>query len=287
MTSSDTAPPRHILVATDLSAQSGPAVARAARLAARHGARLTAVFVAERGTDPELTAYAARRLREHAEEHATGLGAAPAETVVTEGRTAARILAEAEERGAGLLVVGAHGAHRLPEALVGSTAQNLVRASHCPVLVVRGPATGEYRTVLLAVDTSRISLDAARTGSALTPGARHVLAHADIVPGEHLMVMRGAGEEALTELRRVSTRRARAAIGELAAALDPAPAEIVVESGRPESALPALSAGHGADLVVVGTGTHSKLGYVLLGSVAEHVIREAPADVLVVRGTRA
>ncbi|WP_340682582.1 universal stress protein [Amycolatopsis coloradensis] len=43
-----------------------------------------------------------------------------------------------------------------------------------------------------------------------------------------------------------------------------------------------LSRDHGADPIGVGTGGRSSLGYALLGSVAQHVPREAPSDVLVV-----
>jgi nucleotide-binding universal stress UspA family protein len=38
-----------------------------------------------------------------------------------------------------------------------------------------------------------------------------------------------------------------------------------------------------ADLVAVGTAGRTGIPYILLGSVAEHVMREAPCDVLVVR----
>jgi nucleotide-binding universal stress UspA family protein len=38
-----------------------------------------------------------------------------------------------------------------------------------------------------------------------------------------------------------------------------------------------------ADLVAVGTTGRTGIHYILLGSVAEHVMREAPCDVLVVR----
>jgi nucleotide-binding universal stress UspA family protein len=38
-----------------------------------------------------------------------------------------------------------------------------------------------------------------------------------------------------------------------------------------------------ADLVAVGTVGRTGVPYILLGSVAEHVMREAPCDVLVVR----
>ncbi len=51
---------------------------------------------------------------------------------------------------------------------------------------------------------------------------------------------------------------------------------------HPALAIPAAAKARRADLVAVGTSGLSGLRYVLLGSVAEHVLREAPADVLAV-----
>lgn len=51
---------------------------------------------------------------------------------------------------------------------------------------------------------------------------------------------------------------------------------------HPALAIPAAAKARRADLVAVGTSGLSGLRYVLLGSVAEHVLREAGSDVLAV-----
>ncbi len=91
------------------------------------------------------------------------------------------------------------------------------------------------------------------------------------------------GEERLAELRRAylaesqaRRRAARAVAGSPAAS----PAGL---DRRPATAVPELAGLHGADLVVLGTGARSKLEHAFLGSVAQHVMRRAPCDVLVVR----
>jgi nucleotide-binding universal stress UspA family protein len=56
-----------------------------------------------------------------------------------------------------------------------------------------------------------------------------------------------------------------------------------VWNGRPDREITRAARVHRADLVVIGTAGRTGIPYILLGSVAEHVMREAPCDVLVVR----
>ena len=56
-------------------------------------------------------------------------------------------------------------------------------------------------------------------------------------------------------------------------ALQGAPSDVILETVRE----------YGADLVVMGTHGHSGLAHVLLGSVAERVVRTAPCPVLTVK----
>ncbi len=53
------------------------------------------------------------------------------------GRPDAEIIAQAEEIGAGLIVVGSRGFGAIRRALTGSVSDSVVRHSACPVLVVR------------------------------------------------------------------------------------------------------------------------------------------------------
>ncbi|OLT41628.1 hypothetical protein BAY59_34175 [Prauserella coralliicola] len=279
MMSMAAAPVRRVLVATDLSEQAGLAVRRAAQLAAERDARLSAVNVQPAGLNEELSEFAHARLRSHLDRFITST---VTEAVVRHGHVAYEILAEVTDRDADLLVVGAHGGHRLTSPVLGSTPGNLVRASPVPVLVVKSPPDGEYRTVVLAVDSTAVSATAAHTAGALTPYADHIVVHFAVVVGETLMRMHGASEQHLAELREVSTEQVRVDIERVAAELTPAASRVVIASGRPQTRLPELSRHHAADLVAVGTGARSSLGYTLLGSVAQHVLRDASSDVLVV-----
>ena len=58
---------------------------------------------------------------------------------------------------------------------------------------------------------------------------------------------------------------------------------VLVESGTPFSEIVRLARNEEVDLLVVGTHGHGAIAHMLLGSVAEKVVRKAPCPVLVVR----
>lgn len=276
---------RRLLVATDLSDQADLALRRAAQLSTEHNALMTALHVLPAdlvaGAGVDVVEFARACLGVHLHQHT---GTTPVVAVVCQGRVVDEIVVEAVERGADLLVVGAHGEHWRAGSL-GSTPENLLRVSEVPVLVVRAPVERTYRRVVLAVDRSPVAAEAARTANALTPHAEHLVVHCAAVVGETLLRMHGATDEDVAQLRRVSTDQVRRHIEGLAGELAPAPDHVLVESGRPQNRLAQLARRCGADLVALGTGGRSAWGHALLGSVAQHVLREAPADVLVVPAT--
>jgi nucleotide-binding universal stress UspA family protein len=61
------------------------------------------------------------------------------------------------------------------------------------------------------------------------------------------------------------------------------PAETVVRNGTPSMEIVELANTLPADIIIISTHGRSGLKHVLMGSVAEHVVRHAPCPVLVVR----
>lgn len=269
---------RKVLVATDFSAPAGAAIARAGQLANQHDARLGVVHVLpdELEVDQNRVSDA---LREHAVRFA---GSAPADIAVRRGTVAAEIVTEAVASDADLVVVGAHGGDWLADLFLGSTAENVVRQSIVPVLLVKQTPTAAYRSVVLAVDESAASVAAARFGGRLTPGAEHFAVHVCTVVGETLMRVYGASEAQIEQLRRVSTAEVHSEITRLAATFTPRPKEVFIAAGHPPTRLVEQCDSRCADLVVTGTGARPPAAYALLGSVAQHVMRQARCDVLVV-----
>lgn len=59
--------------------------------------------------------------------------------------------------------------------------------------------------------------------------------------------------------------------------------ETVLAEGRPATEIARIARETDADLIIISTHGHTGIKHVLLGSVAEHVVRHAPCPVLVVR----
>lgn len=92
------------------------------------------------------------------------------------------------------------------------------------------------------------------------------------------------GSERLLALQHQYKPKLMAMLKELAsgAGLDPGAVEFDVRYGYPGQVI-SIAAREGlVDLVAVGTSGQTDMRYVLLGSVAEHVLREVSADVLAV-----
>ena len=88
--------------------------------------------------------------------------------------------------------------------------------------------------------------------------------------GNLLVDMRVAGEKQLTTM----------AIDEIG---DAAPCETIVRSGAPAREIVEAARELNTDIIVISTHGHTGFKHILMGSVAEHVIRMAPCPVLVVR----
>jgi universal stress protein A len=145
---------RRILVPTDFSESSEHAFGYAVAMALEKDAELDVLHVVEKFMDysllysdifpfqrPAKDMYReieerirekiARSLEGHAKE---GLRA---RALVTTGSPYTEIVRMAEQEGADLIVIATHGRSGLTHAILGSTAEKVVRRAPCPVLVIR------------------------------------------------------------------------------------------------------------------------------------------------------
>jgi nucleotide-binding universal stress UspA family protein len=137
----------HILVAVDGSYQARRACHRAADLACRYGARLTALYVAvpvmrssfDRARTALQAEAASRTHGQHVLEEARAIAAsyAPFAATLVFGDPAQRICQLARELNVDLIVVGSRGLSAIDRVLLGSVSAAVVRRAPCSVLVIR------------------------------------------------------------------------------------------------------------------------------------------------------
>ncbi|MBK9704523.1 MAG: universal stress protein [Betaproteobacteria bacterium] len=209
-----------------------------------------------------------------------------ARTYVVDGNPVATIAAEADALDADLVVLGARGESFLRHALLGSTAARLLRKSSSrPVLVVKQAPHEAFRSVVVAVDFSSVSLQAIRLARSWAPNADLVLLHAFELPLRGQADIRGrrrAGDPAVRHQR--AAKFAASGLHELAAAAGLAAIDYSarIVRGDPAQQIIAMEQEVDADLIVVGKHGSHVSSELLLGSVTKQVLAESQCDVLVI-----
>ncbi len=280
---------KKILVATDFSARSDRAIRRATLLATRFGASISLIHViddeqpkriikAERAAALALLSEQAQSLRE--------IDAVACDHRIVLGDPFQGIIEAAGESGPDLLVIGPHRRQALKDVFIGTTAERVIRASRRPVLMANSVPAGFYRQVLVAVDLSDFSGDALRTVKSLGL-AEHVavsVVHVFDAPGTGLMRRASVAEDQVEDYLVDERNRAAAELTAFLSSVDFSPIRQVLKHSETSAAHSICSAARevSADLVVIGTHGRTGIKKLLLGSVAEEVLRIADHDVLAV-----
>ncbi|HET7463513.1 MAG TPA: universal stress protein [Longimicrobium sp.] len=209
-------------------------------------------------------------------------GAEKAVCHVLEGSPGACTLQVAQRAGADLVVVGATRGSRLRRAFLGSTAQRVLRESRTPVLVARGRAVRPLNRVLVASDLTEfgaavheraLSLAEVILGTPASVHALYVLPWSLVPPLEDTAAILQTARDRLQAY--LNERRARSY-----------PVAAAIRAGVPAEQIVAEAREWNADLVVVGTHARGWGARLLLGSVAEAALRDAPCSVLAVPPVR-
>ena len=162
---SKTPPLRNIVVATDLSVGGKAAVTAGAALAERAGAKLSVVSVVEPPKSPELqhptepgiaewvnSQQDLVRMKVGLELEEAGLRSTLVH--VSAGDPPSLVAAFAQKLHSNLVMVGAHRLSRFERVLAGSTGEEIIRHSACPVMVATRNGSGPFQRILVAVDLS-------------------------------------------------------------------------------------------------------------------------------------
>lgn len=290
----------HIVLARDFSPVSDQALRYAIGLAQHTGATLHLLYAdvlhedpfnaVTPGTGPSRDAQIRERLQVDADDTplAERFADVMFETEVRRDVAAApAILGYASDQDADLIIMGTHGRRGVRRLLMGSVAEEVVRRSGCPVLTVCGdkqPAPDrDVNRILVPLGLSDHSdaLFAHARAIGATYGAHLELLH--VIERSNLPQAYGLEDQAPDDEvveRRVHEAMTRYADAAREAGVD---ATVSVRRGHPVEIILDLLNDEPADLVTIATHGRTGIKRLLIGSVAEKVVRMAPCPVFTVK----
>jgi len=208
--------------------------------------------------------------------------------VMVEDAPASGVCAVAAEMQARLTVIGAHGGGGVPWLPVGNVATGVVRACQTDVLVARPSRGGrhDYRMIVVGTDFSASAERALEGAIAVaSQGAQiDVVYCASLRPAAYGGF--GVMEPLPAELRQVLADDFRLQGEQLLARKRHAGVSLSfhVSSDRPVPGLSHWAETRAADLLAVGSHGRRGVRRLILGSVAESMLKRAPCSVLVAHG---
>ncbi|MFB6249618.1 MAG: universal stress protein [Salinibacter sp.] len=202
---------------------------------------------------------------------------------------AERIVEYTDEKEIDLVVMGTHGRRGVDRMLFGSVTEEVVRTADCPTLTVRADADAApeqaVRRILVPIDFSEASEGALAHAKeiALTYGAELNLLHVVEQP----FYPSAYGVDPISFPTQEVVDRVEKQLGEMART-SVGYEHVVVEAtvGDPASTILDHVDENEVDFVVIATHGRTGLDRMLLGSVAERVLRRAPTPVFVVKPDR-
>lgn len=283
---------QRILFPTDFSDGAARAFPQAVALAERHDAELHILNVTGSDEEAETTLPVSRTtlhewLGASSPENGPDLEALSIVQNQVDGDVPPEeITTYVEEQAIDLVVMGTHGRRGAQRMLLGSVTEEVVRRAACPVLTVQTDVEKtpgqDVRRILVPVDFSDASETAVGHAAELaqTSDAQIELLH--VV--EEVTYPSAYGVDPVYMPPQEMIPRVEESLGEIAQKkIGPEGVQISATVGyAPFTILDHIDE-NDIDLVVIATHGRTGLGRVLLGSVAERVIRRSPVPVFVVK----
>lgn len=287
---------KRIIVGHDLAVGGEAALQSASVLAKRCGTALRLVHVVEpldayqRISHPLTSPYTPEELAERTGARLQQLAVRPelaalkTEYEVRTGKPFIELIVAARAWMADLIVVG--GASGSDAALLGGTSERILRKALVPVLVAKKPLPVEAETFLVPTDFSACAREAAAQALMLAErfSARVIFFHALIFDPTYRVAYAhelGVAVPTSPPLPEEIEPEWEAFLADLP--LENVKWEKVIGEGQAAAAILQQAKQVEADLIVMGTHGRSGLRHVLLGSIAEKVVRTASCPVLTVR----
>jgi nucleotide-binding universal stress UspA family protein len=287
---------QRIIVGHDLGVDGEVALRSAVALANRCGATLRLVHVVEpldayqRISHPLTSPFTVEEIAQKTGARLQALTASPelagrrAEYEVRKGKPFVELIIAARAWSADLIVVG--GSSRTEGPFLGSTSERILRKALVPVMVAKKPLSSEAKTFFVPTDFSSCARKAAEEALILAESVsgRVIFFHAlDLAPSYSVAYAHELGVSVL-----IPPPAPEEIEPEWEAFLSGLPLSNVdweksTEQGQAATAIVDRAKRMQADMIVIGTHGRSGLPHMLLGSVAEKVLRAVSCPVLTVR----
>lgn len=182
------------------------------------------------------------------------------------------------------IVMGTHGRSGVARVFLGSMTEQVIRHAPCSVLAIREQgATLPFRNILCPIDFSDDSLASIERAAELAAQGATGIKLLHVIEPVLTYSELSMGENHLAAFGHKVTRELAGWASDLASKVT-VPVTTAMEVGRPGARILAtLDADPTIDLVIMGSHGRTGIKRVLLGSVAEKVLRHAACPVLIER----
>jgi nucleotide-binding universal stress UspA family protein len=269
---------KQILVAADGSPESESVFSAIMPLVRAEAPQVSVLYVVE---DPDESFMPPARL-------AKACGALRSNDVnahleLCQGPPAEKILRVAKEKKVDLIAMSTHGRGGVLRLIAGSVAEEVLRKTEVPILITRpGVAVHDWKRIVVALDGSERSESILPEAARL---ARRLNATIEVLRVAMPTIAGGAGEAPIV----LPPEDPMPYLQPIAASLmkEGIPARAVALEGRASHEILAYLRKNEGALLCMTTHGRSGLARILLGSVAEEVVRETPCPVLLRRSVPA
>jgi nucleotide-binding universal stress UspA family protein len=272
-----------ILFTTEFSDRDKSAFEASCQLALKSNARLIILHV----QDPRFEAQSKANRKEPSVEFSRYIPKdleINFEHAVMVGDPPEKILAVAESENVDLIVLGTHGRSGLSRAFAGSVAEKVMRNSETPVMTVRESGANQFRNstprILVPVDFSVYGYAAVdySTKLALAIGGELSIVYVDVATNFTAPELPSGQLETSHEKKTLWKQ-----LTKFIPSNDRVAFSHELLTGEPASAINDYANSHHFDFIVIGTHGRSGLRRVIIGSVAESVVRHSNCPVISVK----
>ncbi|MBI2785887.1 MAG: universal stress protein [Legionella longbeachae] len=282
-------PLKHIVIASDFSKYAEYALQRAISLAERHHIPLHLIHVLQQPLPVDFGQYLSEQPKDFLSLEKDTLDELSALIMkyptnisinlsVLAGRAADEITQYTEQNQANLIIAGAQGQYFIHEYVLGTTSSYLIEQGKTSVLLIKKEPSFSYKRILIATDFSKPSKNAIEFTFKCFPEAKFQLLHVvDIFNSQSL---KGNSVGILESKTKNIMEQLDHFLKECDVKSDQFEKKIM--GGYLADTIILQSKNWKADLLAFGAQGHSKLHYLMTGSVAKRLLQLSYIDMLVV-----